>query len=106
MNFFNSLMSGSGVSKLGSSDTSLTNLRNIVDNIKTIISVGLGLVTAGVVILAIFIAYKFFTADSEDKRKNAKAQLIYAIIGVVVLIALMVFAPMILNAVTGALKTE
>ena len=106
MNFFNSLMSSTGVSKLGSADSSLNDLKNIIDNIKTIISVGLGLVTAGVVILSIFIAYKFFTADSEDKRKNAKAQLIYAIIGVVVLIALMVFAPMILNAVTGALKTE
>ena len=103
MNFFNSLMSSTGVSKLGSADSSLNDLKNIIDNIKTIISVGLGLVTAGVVILAIFIAYKFFTADSEDKRKNAKAQLIYAIIGVVVLIALMIFAPMIVKSVEGAI---
>jgi len=103
MNFFNSLMSSTGVSKLGSADSSLNDLKNIIDNIKTIISVGLGLVTAGVVILSIFIAYKFFTADSEDKRKNAKAQLIYAIIGVVVLIALMIFAPMIVKSVEGAI---
>jgi len=96
-------MSSTGVSKLGSADSSLNDLKNIIDNIKTIISVGLGLVTAGVVILSIFIAYKFFTADSEDKRKNAKAQLIYAIIGVVVLIALMIFAPMIVKSVEGAI---
>ena len=75
------------------------NLSSIIDTINTVINVGLGIVTAGVVILAIFIAFKFFTADDDSKRKNAKAQLIYAIIGIVVLIALMALAPVITSAI-------
>ena len=78
-------------------DTSaLTSVIKVVNNV---ISAALGILTAGVIILAIVIAYKFFTADDDSKRKNAKAQLIYAIIGIVVLIALMIFAPQITNAV-------
>ncbi len=96
MNFFNSLMSKpNGVTS--------SNLQTVIDTVNNVISTVLGLLTAGVVILAIFIAYKFFTADSEDKRKNAKAQLIYAIIGAVVLIALLVFTPTVIGMVKNAL---
>lgn len=84
--------------------TSLTSdnagtLDTIIKNVNTVLSVALGLLTTGVIILAIFIAYKFFTAEDKDKRNNAKAQLIYAIIGVIVMIALMILAPQITNAV-------
>ena len=89
------------VTSLGTSDTA--NLSTIVKNITTVISSAIGIVTAGIVILAIFIAFKFFTAEDDGKRKNAKAQLIYAIIGIVVLIALLIFIPSIKNAITGAL---
>ena len=87
---------------VGSGDT--TDLTNIISSINTVISAALGIVTAGVVILAIFIAFKFFTADEEGKRKNAKSQLIYAIIGIVVLLALMIFAPTITTAIGNALE--
>ena len=97
MNFFKYLLPAA----VGDPDTS--NLDAVISNINTIITAALGILTAGVVILAIFIAYKFFTADDDTKRKNAKSQLIYAIIGIVVLIALMIFAPMVVNAVSGAL---
>lgn len=83
-------------------DVTTDNLESVIGTINTVITTALGILTAGVVILAIAIAYKFFTADTEDKRKNAKAQLIYAIIGVIVLIALMIFAPTIVNAIKGA----
>lgn len=103
MNFFNKLspMGSGDVGALTSSD--ISNLSTIIANVKTVISAALGILTAGVVLLSIFIAYKFFTADTEDKRKNAKAQLIYAIIGVVVLVALLIFAPQIVDAVSKAL---
>ncbi len=97
MNFFKYLLPAA----VGDPDTS--NLDAVISNIKTIVSAALGILTAGVVILAIFIAYKFFTADDDTKRKNAKNQLIYAIIGIVVLIALMIFAPMVVDAVKDAL---
>lgn len=84
-----------------SMDTST--LSSIIGVINNVISVGLGIITAAVVILAIFIAFKFFTADDDTKRKNAKAQLIYAIIGVIVLIALMILAPTITGAIQKSL---
>ncbi len=102
MNFLNKL-SPMAVNEMQSNDNALNNLNNIIKNVKTIVSSALGILTAGVVILAIFIAYKFFTADDDTKRKNAKNQLIYAIIGIVVLIALMIFAPMVVDAVKDAL---
>ena len=97
MKFFKYLLPAA----VGDPDTS--NLDAVISNINTIITAALGILTAGVVILAIFIAYKFFTADDDTKRKNAKQQLIYAIIGIVVLIALMIFAPMVVNAVKDSL---
>ena len=50
----------------------------------------LGILGLGVLAVAIYIGFKFFTAEDEDKRKNAKGQMIYAIIGVVVIIAILV----------------
>ena len=102
MNFLRSLkplVDGDGTMDAGA-DTTLT---NVINTINTVISAALGILTAGVIILAIAIAFKFFTADDDTKRKNAKQQLIYAIIGVVVLIALMVLAPIITSAVKKAM---
>lgn len=86
--------------------TSVTSstLSSIISTINGVISVALGLVTTGVVILAIFIAFKFFTADDDTKRKNAKSQLIYAVIGIIVLIALMIFAPTVTDVITKSLN--
>ena len=78
-------------------------LSSVITTINGIVSVALGILTAGVVILAIFIAYKFFTAADDGARKNAKAQLIYAIIGIIVLIALMILAPNVTTWVQDAL---
>lgn len=78
-------------------------LSSIISVINGVVSTALGILTAGVVILAIFIAFKFFTADDDGKRKNAKAQLIYAIIGIIVLIALLIIAPNITSAIGKAL---
>ena len=85
-------------------DLSTGNLSSIISQVNQVVSIALGLVTTGVVILAIFIAFKFFTAEDEGKRKNAKQQLIYAIIGVIVMIALIALAPNLTKAITGAIK--
>ena len=79
-------------------------LAGIIGRINGVVSAGLGILTAGTVILAIFIAFKFFTADDDTKRKNAKSQLIYAMIGVIVLIALLILVPTITGVVKGAVK--
>ncbi len=91
-------MAGDNTSQtLGTIDS--TNVKTVVSTINSVISVVLGLLLTGVVILTISIAYRFFTASTEDKRKNAKAQLIYAIIGIIALVALLIFAPQIVNLV-------
>lgn len=86
------------------SDVSTSNLDTIIKNVNTVVSSAIGILTAGVVILAIFIAFKFFTADEESKRKNAKAQLIYCIIGIIVLIALLILAPSVIGMIEKALE--
>lgn len=84
------------------SDAKTENLTQIVETISNVLGIALGLIAAAVVILAIFIAFKFFTADTDDKRKNAKQQLIYAIIGIIVLFALIALKQPIMDAITQA----
>lgn len=90
----------SGISSAETSDLTL-----ILNRISDVVGVALGVVAIGVVVLAVFIAYKFFTAETEDKRKNAKAQLIYAIIGIVVLLALIALKQPLVDALKNATKT-
>ncbi len=96
MNFFKSLMSTTET--LNTVNTS--NITKIVDSVKNVMFALFGLLTVGAVILAVVLAYKFFTASDETKRKNAKAQLIYAIIGIVALVAVLIFVPQIVDLVT------
>ncbi len=98
MNLFKSLQPMSG------SNLKTEDLTSIINTINGVVSAALGILTAGVVILAIFIAFKFFTADDDSKRKNAKSQLIYAIIGIIVLIALLIFVPNIVKMVADTLN--
>ncbi|MCQ2381728.1 MAG: pilin [Clostridia bacterium] len=105
MNFLSKLAPMGDTATATATDTtfSTSDLTKIINNVTTVISTVLGLLTVGVVILTVMIAYKFFTASDKDKRANAKAQLIYAIIGIIVLIALLIFAPTITKAVTDSI---
>ena len=89
---------------LADGDISTSNLDTIIKNVNTVVSAAIGILTAGVVILAILIAFKFFTADDDTKRKNAKAQLIYCIIGIIVLLALLILTPNVITMIKGVLK--
>ena len=84
-------------------DLNNSDLESVIGIVNGVVSTALGILTAGVVILAIFIAFKFFTADDDTKRKNAKSQLIYCIIGIIVLIALLIIAPQIVTTIEGVL---
>lgn len=81
-----------------------SDLESIISTVNGVVSAALGILTAGVVILAIFIAFKFFTADDDTKRKNAKSQLIYCIIGIIVLLALLILAPNVIDMIKKALE--
>jgi heme O synthase-like polyprenyltransferase len=58
--------------------------------VNTAINAVIGVCGGVMVLLAIYLAYKFMTADDEGKRKNAKGQLIYAIIGILVVVVILV----------------
>jgi uncharacterized membrane-anchored protein len=58
--------------------------------INTIVNAIIGILGGGMILLAIYLAYKFMTADDETKRKNAKGQMIYAIMGIVIVVVIMV----------------
>lgn len=100
MNFFNKLVT---MTTSVNTSVTVTNIDNIVAIVNNVIAAAMGLLTAGIIVYAIFIAYKFFTADDDGKRKNAKAQLVYAIIGIVICIAIMIAAPQITNAIKNTL---
>lgn len=82
------------------------NLETMITNIKTVASAAVGILAVAVVGFAIYLAYKFFTAEDEGKRKNAKAQLVYAIIGIVVLLAMLILIPAITEAIKNGLTTN
>ncbi|MDR0383778.1 MAG: pilin [Christensenellaceae bacterium] len=77
-------------------------IKSVVSGIQTIASIGLSLVVLGVLVLAIWLGYKMATAEDDAKRKNAKAQLIYAIVGVVGAIAVVILFD---TVVVGNLKS-
>jgi heme/copper-type cytochrome/quinol oxidase subunit 2 len=70
--------------------TDMTNVTSAFTQIKSIMNSVLGILGFAIVGLAIFLAFKFFTASDEQKRKDAKGQMIYAIIGVVAIIIIVV----------------
>ena len=58
--------------------------------VRLITTIVLSLVGLGVLLVAVWIAFKFVTAVDEQKRKDAKGQMIYAIIGLLVVVVLLV----------------
>lgn len=55
----------------------------------------------GIAIYAIYLAIVFFRADSAEKREEAKKRLIYAVIGVVAAIALVLIVKFVIGAIPG-----
>ncbi len=77
-------------------------LKTIQDSINNVVTVVFSFLALAAVIVAIMLAYKFFTATDEGKRKNAKMQLIYSIIAVIVLVILSVVIPQVINSLKSA----
>ena len=108
MNFILNLLAGD-TSQVGSnisSGMSAANsaMSNLASTINTVAMTIFGIITIGLVGVAIFLAFKMFTASDDQKRKNAKGQMIYAIIGIVVLLVMLILTPVISNAIQSALK--
>jgi len=83
---------------------SLENFNSIITTIKTVATSIFGLLAIAMVVVAIMLAYKFFTASEEGKRKNAKLQLIYAIIGLIALVLLLAFTGPIMTLIGKAME--
>ncbi len=87
-------------------DVSLTNFEKIITTIRTVATSIFGLLAIAMVAVAIMLAYKFFTASEEGKRKNAKAQLIYAIIGLIALVILLAFTGPLIDLIKTAMEKK
>lgn len=97
MNFLRNLMSN---------NTLQDTVSSIKSSVNTVVTAVMGLLSLGAVIVAIMLAYKFFTATDEGKRKNAKMQLIYAIIAVIALVLFTVIVPPIITKLTTMANGE
>ena len=92
---------------LGDAETSfLSTLTQIEEIVTTIKLVFFALVGTLLVFFAIWVGYKMAKAEDDGKRKEAKTQLIYAIIGLVGIIALSAMFGIILPQISGALSSE
>jgi heme O synthase-like polyprenyltransferase len=50
----------------------------------------IGLLGIAAVIFAVYVGIKFFVADEEEKRKNAKMQFVYSIVGMFAALAIII----------------
>ena len=68
-------------------DEALERMMGIINSVATIF---LSLIGVAVVGLAIYIGFKMATASDDSKRKDAKKQLIFAIVGAVAIIMIII----------------
>lgn len=102
MNFIRNLLASTISIDYANASKGVSGLAETINSIATTI---FGLLVLGMVGVAIFLAFKMFTAADETKRKNAKGQLIYAIIGVVILLVMLILVPIISDAITSAINS-
>jgi Na+-driven multidrug efflux pump len=74
--------------------------------VNTIVNAIVGVMGGMMVLLAIYLAYKFMTADDEAKRKTAKGQMIYAIIGIIVVVLILVLWNTLLKNYLGSQTSQ
>ena len=89
---------------MGNTWTSLeTPLLDVISLVSTII---VSLIGLGVLCVAVYLAFKMVTAVDDTKRKDAKKQLIYALVGLAgVVILLVLWHTVVLDAIKDAMDT-
>ena len=108
----NALM-GMGFNMLGEGQSAETIISSVGDKVKTIAATIINYIFAfaglAAVVYAVYLAIVFFRADTAEKREEAKKRLIYAVLGVVVCIAVILiinFAISNINVWTGESLTK
>lgn len=103
----NALM-GMGFNMLGEAQKPEEIITNVGDRVKAIAATIINYIFAfaglAAVVYAVYLAIVFFRADTAEKREEAKKRLIYAVLGVVVCVAVILiinFAIGSINAWTG-----
>ena len=101
--FCNALM-GMNTNMLG--DAISDSSKQIVNVINNVVTALLAIAGACVAIYAIVLAIQFFRADSAEKREEAKKRLIYAIIGLVAAVVIIVVTRFVLDNILTWTKTD
>ena len=86
---------------LGETDIVGETGQKVYDVIKSIMTWVFTFAGIAVVAYAIYLAVVFFRADSADKREEAKKRLIFAVIGVVACILIIVVVQWLIPVLTG-----
>jgi len=82
-----------------------TDIQTLANTINGIVFALLGLIAVGVIILAVWIGFKMATATDDSKRKDAKMQLIYCVVGVIAVILIIVlWQTVISDVIRNALR--
>jgi Na+/H+-dicarboxylate symporter len=77
----------------------LTEVYNVA---RAIVTMVLEMIVAAAVIFAVWIGWAFMKAEDDTKRKNAKTQLLYTIIGIVGIVIITVIANMVLSGLSAS----
>jgi len=78
----------------------------LANTINGIVFALLGLIAVGVIILAVWIGFKMATATDDSKRKDAKMQLIYCVVGVIAVILIIVLWQTVIRGVIENALTD
>jgi uncharacterized membrane protein len=84
-------------------DGGVKGLSDIYAIVAQVVSGLLNMVILCVSMFSVYIGWRFISAEDEGKRKSAKAQLIYAIIGVVSIFALRALTIVVINGLSSGL---
>lgn len=87
---------------LAQQDTTLVDVMSDIRVFLNIAMIGLlAMIAVAGIILAIWIAIRLAKAEDDGKRKEAKAQLVWAIVGVLAAIVIAVIIPVMFNGLSG-----
>jgi len=70
--------------------------------IKDTVGLILDMICTVAVVFAVYVGWQFVKADDDGKRKQAKNQLIYTIIGIIAVVMIQVIAEIVLSALSNA----
>ena len=85
----------------------IAGLDQVISAVAEIVSLTLKILASAGIVFALYIAWQLMKAEEDSKRKQAKLQLLYTLIGIVAVVFINVVANLVLAAyLTGGFQTQ